>query len=413
MTIRKRIFPFVIFALLIVPVAVFSQLKIFSIDAIPKNSSELEWEIVILMSSTPRDDVTNVTVLDAISGDRIHISDIIYVASTAPGKVDGFRIPTLRLKRGTNYVVVVTVVFRKPNGQFDKVETISTPVSIPATVPAPVPPPSPPVTILKPIKSKEKKDSDIYIAGEFVTGRGSKPAYSIDIKIEPRFGPGKWDYSPFFNLNASTSQGADPDSMNFGFKVARSYPFEYKTEKWRPRITSLYFSTAGKFEAERDFDNVNLTFNPILDFIVSTIPIGRKTTLTFTPFIGAELGKNLKSPLVEAEGGGVARFLGGSRVLLDIPIERGINNITFSAQYTRRWLLARELRYKTADDDTLVLVEFGKRPREYFESKVDVGINKFFSPYIGYDFGELPPSFKYVNHRIRIGFLYKFRFSNK
>ncbi|MEJ7623723.1 MAG: hypothetical protein WKF34_07000 [Pyrinomonadaceae bacterium] len=403
--------------LIIVPVFVYGQVGFASADAIPLTSDETQWKIETLFTSTLiQNDIASVTLVNAATGDRIRVSDFVYYPGSIPGKVDGLEIPSVPLSRGGTYVLLITTIAKKANGQFDKFETGSTTFSIPAVEPTPGPPlssTSARETILKPIKSKEKKDSDVYIAGEFTGARKSKPTYSLDVKIAPRFGSGKWDYSPFFNLNASTDPDADPDSVNFGIAVARSFPREYEAHnKWKLRLTSYYFSAAAKFEAEKDFDNVNLTFAPIVDFVVSSIPIAKKSTLTFTPFLGAEVGRNLKSPLRSAQGDGIARVVGGGHVLLDIPLKK-IEGITFSADYTRRILLSRELRYKTNDDDTLSLVEFSTSPRQYFESKLEFGINKFPNPYIAYDFVELPPSFKFVNHRVKVGFSYKFKLSNK
>lgn len=406
--------PLVFFMLSVLPLAVAGQFKFESAEATALDSSEVKWEISAITTAVVQKDITSVTLLDARTGDKLHIDDIIYFPSSVTGEVDGFQIPTLGLSRGGNYVLIASVIKKKPTGEFDKLETGTATINIPAAKPAAPDATAKRATMLKPLKSKEKKDSDVFIAGDFTAQHGSKPVYSIEVKIAPRFGPGMWDYSPFFNLNASTSPKADPDSMNFGFKATRSIPFEYDaTNAWKPRLTSLYVSMAGKFEAERDFENVNLTFDPMLDFIISTIPLGKKATLTFDPFIGAELGRNLKSPLPAAEGDGIARILGGGHVLVDIPLEKGIDNITLSADYTRRMLLSRELRFKANDDNTLSLIECGKHPRDFFESKLEFGVNKFFSPYIAYDWGELPPSFKLVDHRVRIGFIYKFRLSNK
>jgi hypothetical protein len=409
----------IIFALpivLLVCHGTFGQLKFASAAATPHNSDEKQWKVDVLFSNTLiQKDITAVTLIDAGTGERIITPDIIYYLGSGAGKVDGFEIPSAQLRRGGNYVLALTLIERKADGTFDKINSGTAILGIPSTKPIPDPAPAaqPLKQVLTTAKSKEKKDSDVYIAGEFVGARKSRPIYSLDVKIAPRFGPGKTDYSPFFTFNGSTDPDADPDSVSFGLSLARSFPREYDAhDKWGLRVTSYLLSGGAKFEAEKDFDNVNLTFNPNLDFVISTIPVGKRSTLTLTPYIGAEVGKNLKSPLAAAQGDGIARLLGGAHVLLDIPMKK-IEGITFSADYVRRVLFSNELRYKANDDHTLSLVEYGKSPRQYFESKLEVSLNKFLNPYIAYDFGELPPSFKFVNHRVKAGFSYKFKLTNK
>ncbi|MET0753013.1 MAG: hypothetical protein ABWZ66_06555 [Pyrinomonadaceae bacterium] len=86
-----------------------------------------------------------------------------------------------------------------------------------------------------------------------------------------------------------------------------------------------------------------------------------------------------------------------------------MQGIVWENSYIRRWLLTDELGYETNDDDELVLTRFGKSPRDYVQSKVEFTINKFLNPYISYEWGVIPPSYKLVDHRFRVGFVYKFK----
>ena len=130
----------------------------------------------------------------------------------------------------------------------------------------------------------------------------------------------------------------------------------------------------------------------------------------FRPFIGLEFGKNLRSPLVAAEGNFVFRPLAGAKLRFNYPLnEDEEREINWETTYTRRWLLRNELGFRTNDDNELVLTEFGKSPRDYVQSKFSYGLAKFFDVFIAYDWGQVPPSYKLVDHRFRVGFAYKFK----
>jgi len=73
--------------------------------------------------------------------------------------------------------------------------------------------------------------------------------------------------------------------------------------------------------------------------------------------------------------------------------------------------MKRELGFEVNDDKTLSLTQFGRTPRDWIEAKIDFGINKFFAPYIGYEWGQVPPSYKLIDHRVKIGLSYKFSLS--
>jgi hypothetical protein len=266
-------------------------------------------------------------------------------------------------------------------------------------------------------ESEDIEDSNFYIDGELKGANKKKTTFSTNIKVKRLTQTGKWIYSkspidslpiPFyFKLNASTDVEADPDSLEIGFNFARVVGKHF------------YWDNDIKIESQRDFKNTN--------FIYSTRgiwrPAGKSLTkkdgnatsiLFFRPYIGAEVGKNLRSPVATAQGDGIARILAGADLRLNIPIneDKG-QEINWTNSYTRRWLLSDELSFKADDDGVLQLVRFGKRPRDYVKSKIDFSFNKFFGAFIEYDWGQLPPSYKFVDHRFRVGLFYKFKFAVK
>lgn len=264
-------------------------------------------------------------------------------------------------------------------------------------------------------KADDIDDADVYVDGQLNGAHKKKSSFSTNIKLQKIRKNGDWKYTPygFFKLNASTDADADPDNMEFGFNFRYSFSEQ----------TKIDWDNEAKIETERDFENTNFIFNSRLIWMRAGDKIGevtqsngkkRNVQIFFRPYMGAEVGKNLISPLAAAEGDGIARVLVGANLRLNYPInqEKG-RDINWTNSFTRRWLLTSELGYETDDDDKLQLVRFGKSPRDYFKSNVNYSFNKLFGFFVEYEWGQIPPSYKLVDHRFRVGFTYKFKFDVK
>jgi hypothetical protein len=253
---------------------------------------------------------------------------------------------------------------------------------------------------LEEIKADSDEDAEYYVSGNITGTHRKKTAFTAEIKLQPyqrRYK--KFIFSPFyFNLNASTSADADPDSMEIGFKT-RGVFSEFAGFK------GAFLDNNGKIESERDFDNTNLIADTRLTFLPPALN-KEKFQAYLNPFFGTEMGKNLRSPLNAAEGDGIARVLAGADLRL-VFFSKDVPWANWTNSYTRRWLLSNELGFKTDGNNDLILVQFGKRPRDYFESKFSFAVGKFTDAFIAYDWGSVPPSYKKVDHRFRIGFEFK------
>jgi hypothetical protein len=261
-------------------------------------------------------------------------------------------------------------------------------------------------------KVKTIDEADIYIGGEINGARKRRAAFSAEIKAQ-KFNPlGSWAYTPFFKLNASTDPDADPDQMEMGLNL-----------RYISSRTRTYFDNEVKIESERDFENTNLIENPRLTFLPTSYPralrerkngkiVLHKSLLFLNPFIGGEFGKNLRSPLKAAEGDGIARLVAGVDVrwVFFLKHNEKAPDLNWTTTYQRRWLLTDELGFKADENGDLQLRTFGTSPRDYVRSKVSYRITKFFDVFSAYEWGQVPPSFKLINHRFRVGFAYKFRF---
>jgi hypothetical protein len=264
------------------------------------------------------------------------------------------------------------------------------------------------------VEAKSVDPSDVYLSGELNGAHREKTRYSTKIKLQKPFlfdqNRQNWSHRPFFKLNASTDPDADPDKMETGWAV------DY-IAKSCVIVKSCVFTNAVKLESERDFDNTNFIYDTRLTFLPIARPKGadKRVKVFFNPFLGGEFGKNLKSPLKAAQGDGIARLLAGADIRLAFFLHEDSDEpeINWTTSYERRWLLTDELSFKTDDDGNLVLRTFGKSPRDYVSSKVSYKFSKFFETFLEYEWGQVPPSYKLVDHRFRLGFAYKFKFGVK
>lgn len=256
--------------------------------------------------------------------------------------------------------------------------------------------------------TEDREEANIYLSGELARASGTDFSGTADIRIkQPIAYADFWNTSheigPFLDFVGSTDPSADPDTLEFGIdwlsQVAGA----------RGRLQGVFWNNEGKFEAERDFDNVNLTWGSRFTFVPQTWQDRRAEKVLFyvRPFVGTELGRNLKSPVPEADGGGLARLLVGSSLNLRFPLKRvgQESALSLAVTYERRWPLKREVSFEEEDDGTLKALTFGTNPRDWVDAKLIFKFNKFFGPFIGYQYGEKPPSFKLVDHQMKLGFI--------
>jgi hypothetical protein len=248
------------------------------------------------------------------------------------------------------------------------------------------------------VEADSDEDANYYISGNITGAHKKKTAFTTKIKLQPvqqYYYHGSLRFTPvYFKLNASTAADADPDSMEIGLSFRNIFG-------GFAGFQGGYFDNSVKIESEKDFDNTNFVYDSRFTFLPAGI--GEKNVkLLVNPFVGAEMGKNLKSPLPAAEGDGIARVLGGVNLRVAF-LREGKPWANWTTSYTRRWLMSNELGYDTDDNDNLVLVQYGKAPRDYFESKFSFKAFGLANAFIAYDWGQVPPSYKKIDHRFRLG----------
>lgn len=264
--------------------------------------------------------------------------------------------------------------------------------------------------------AESREDANLYISGEVSGARGTTFLKSIDLKFEYPFrkviGRRVHSFKPFFELKSASGPKADPDAMKFGLNW--EFPaWRYRGENLKVPIRRIVTRVAPQFEADKDFDNVNFTVDNRFRLLSRTYA-AKRSTVYFRPFVGQEVGANLKSPLPGAEGQFIYRALIGTTLHAVFPIGKpALDSISFEGDYTRRWLLRSEVGLDSDDDGNPQLLVLGKGPRDYLDTSFNLNFTKALALTISYEYGRLPPLFKLVDSKTTIGLTYKIKFKPK
>lgn len=381
--------------------------QIMRANVLPVGSPTTQWQISVLFD-TPfaKADFTRVSIVDV---DSNRLIDVLAEVAGGGGAVRSFEVrrggiatvitSAATLNAAGNYTINFIAATHTPSGS---PELLVRPLKFIVGAQTP--------SAFNPDRADSKEDANVYVAGEATGASGTKLDWTADIKVKiPMFRDiiRRGDkLSPFFELNASTNPKADPDALNVGLELQTPFTIENPNSPF----TDIFWRNSAKVEAERDFDNANALWDSRLVFLIPPIPIGERATLSFDPFFGMELGKNIKSPVAEARKKDIARPLAGATMKLILPsgVLPGLGRVVLDSSYIRRWPLKREVSFEEDDDGNLSAVTFGKGPRDFIENKLTFKFNKFFGTYIGHEWGEVPPSYKLTDHRFKMGFVYSF-----
>lgn len=327
-----------------------------------------------------------------------------------------------------------------------------------------------------PAKAEGRDDAAWFITGDLNTSVGSKPQYSTDIKMEFENGlTPKVRFKPFFSLKASNKEDADPDSMRFGLNFINSFKFAdegsddellkrygivnsmkdtiEKLEKHQPLTINPGFRTAGDMKIANTqanpltIDDLALlrTKRPERNFyrweggiaaesdknwkvanILSTFEVRYLAEpwkskhdhfkLSLTPFVGTELGRNIKSPVIRVEKT-IARFYFGATALAHITtpafLPQGLfQHIDWETKFTHRMFAKDEQFYNEDEKGNLALQTVGRVPQSFISSKFTFKLNDYIGPTLKYEWGKEPPLYKKVDHKVTFGFTWLFKDKN-
>lgn len=309
---------------------------------------------------------------------------------------------TLPLRAGDTYILSIpNLTF---NGCKPKKLAFTTVVVLTPTPAGQTPPePSPFVES----KSTGRADSDIYIAGQLEGAKGSSAVKTLDAKIQLPIGISLFrenqDLVPFLDLKTSSNKKADADSLKVGALIRSPFTTD------QPWLTNIVWDTEGRIEGNKNFKNVNAIWANSVHFLPPVIGSG-KAQLFIQPFVGLELGGNMRSPVEEAEHRGIARATAGGSAYLNFFTGNSlVDAISLQTDYVRRWPLRGEISFTEDDSKNLVPLFIGRNPRDYVQTKVQFEMSKYFAITLGHEYGALPPNFKLVDNKYSVGFVYKKR----
>ncbi len=264
----------------------------------------------------------------------------------------------------------------------------------------------------KPGVELNKTNSDIYLNGEadFVSQAppGSRIANGLaDIKVSypfvtsfPLFTPSEHDqiFSPIFNLNASSLKNHDPNAMSLGLSWTSELGF-----------ANAQLQQNFLLESTKNFSVADGVYAPSLRIPLNDSWIPGHFPLFFTPFVGGEFGGNFESPLPQAQGAPVFRGVFGSdlTIFIHLPQKSAVKGIGFDAEWLRRVLAEKELAVNATSPTDLQLMQFGRTPRDHATANLKLAVSDSLSFTIGYEWGELPPSYQMVHNLVKVGLLYQ------
>lgn len=253
-------------------------------------------------------------------------------------------------------------------------------------------------------EANDRDNANIYLSGEAIVERKQKPQLTLDIKLQREYAVKDVPlrFAPFLEIKASNDDAAT-DKSNGGVRFIST-------------ANKLRYEGSGEIETDYKFRVTNLITSQELRYLIPSLRYpkpGTPNAILFPRlFIGAELGRNLKSP-VERDSRGIARLKAGASLTLKIfePFKKftflkvGIQDLVWENRFQQRWFLLKEQAYDT-EDDVLILKDFGRKPRSHVESVLNFKFNDFFGPAIKYEWGELPPLYKKVDHRVTFGLVF-------
>ncbi|MBS1794104.1 MAG: hypothetical protein JSS81_09635 [Acidobacteria bacterium] len=260
------------------------------------------------------------------------------------------------------------------------------------------------------VKSKDRATSDIYVQGLAEGARKQKTFFSVDALLKRRFSFGHNNYiEPVFELKTSTSPKADPDSASLGINYVKTIGIKTNSSP----LSSFDFTNGIKLESDTDFKNVNYVYQTRADLVFRDLSfIVANQPVDIIPFIGFELGRNIKSPIDEAKKRLIARPFFGANIYFQI-YQNDDKVFSFETQYTRRLLLKREVFFKTNDNGSFDAIQINTKPRDYVKSSFNFDFSKNFGFSASYEYGQLPPKFTLVNSKFSFGLLFKGKFGKE
>lgn len=364
------------------------DIPVTSKDAIA-DEDKARWSVVAISPGAQTVRVETVELQSIGPGNMFQTAELTYTGTFQAGK---------------KYLLYVeNLTFNGCNPQKEAFAMISV-----ASTPAPAATPAPEPSAYGIEKANGRNDADIYVSGGIEGVRREKAVKTIDLKFElpipVRVFQNDQLIIPYIDLKASSNAKADADSLKIGAILRTA--FNLPQSRFSKIVSGMVWDLDGRIEGNKNLRFINGIVANKFSFVTKTIGDG-DVQFYIQPFVGLEVGRNLKTPVVDAIDQPIVRPNFGASAFLNIWIEKPLlNTISIQSEFIRRWSLAREVGVNK-DGDNYVPVFAGKGPRDYVLTKVELGFNDYVGFAVGHEYGRLPPNFKFLDHKFTVGLVFK------
>lgn len=271
--------------------------------------------------------------------------------------------------------------------------------------------------------------ADVSVTGSFLAAGQTKPIYKLEVLAglyKPRPVSWLWNFNPGINLAVEVNQNAkppnnrttfDPDSIIAAAALMKIVPIQ-KGILYGMQFDE--FLPSGEFS--RSDPSSNLIFKTSAMFVLNPWhPRKQRFYGTLYPVLAYEGGKNLNRPSMLAKRpidltryDGIARgVLGADATLGFASSDKKTDDITLTGSYRVRLPAFDEPFIRT--EHQVTMVDLTTKARHWVE--VDLSYSPSIFKYLAitaqYQYGDLPPVFKLVDHKVSIGLTFKASQTNK
>lgn len=260
--------------------------------------------------------------------------------------------------------------------------------------------------------ASDKAHSDIYLSGLYSPAINSSAQYTIDAKMQllTQIPKSAIRMGGIATVSTDKRPSADPDSY-FVSGLMQWIPVNQRFLRQRAEgvLVDWYFTG---LEFDRKTSNRTLLTAPQFEVPLRIYPAPKQKgplslAVGMIPYLGFEAGSNLSNSLNKNGSGGVFRGLAGSSFDASIsPNLPFLSKISLSATYAVRIPALPEVFTPTTLNNkgqTVDVPVLSTQARHHVTDELDFTFSKPFAFTIKHEYGEVPPVFRVVDHKVSIG----------
>jgi hypothetical protein len=270
---------------------------------------------------------------------------------------------------------------------------------------------------------------DVSLTASYLAAGGTKPIYNLSLKGALQFSGDVLSFNPAISTDIEINQNLkppvnsttfDPDSITAGLTFTRVVAARYAepNQNQQPAQDHLFLGAKLMF-ALPDFEfstsdpSSNFIFNPAATFVLNSWQPPKHPSLyaTLYPFMALEIGENISKPAsIEKVPVNLANYsaimrgvLGADAKLAITATDHKSDTFSLTGSYRVRLPAFDEPEVRTLHRVTTV--DLTTKARHWFEGDINYAPWSF--KYLAitgkYQYGELPPLFKLVDHCFTLG----------